>query len=309
MPKTEAGIMAHQHQHHEIPDLKKVNTAFIVGIVLNLLFVIVEVVAGLMNNSLALLTDAGHNVSDIGSLLLSFLAIKLAARKATESFTYGYKKSTILASLLNGVILMAVVIVIVIEAIKRFTEPAVVSGINIAGVAFVGIIINAVTAFLFFRDKEKDLNIKGAFLHLFADALVSAAVVIGGLLIHFTGIYIVDPILSILVAIVIFYSTFGLLRESLKLSLDAVPLNVDMDKIRESIFNTSGVKDIHHLHVWALSTTQNAMTAHVVVADTIGGAEAAELKKRLRENMEDLNIGHLTLEIEQESHACKEPDC
>lgn len=131
--------MSHQHRHHEIPNLKKVNTAFIIGIVLNLLFVIVELIAGLLNNSLALLTDAGHNVSDVGSLLLSFLAIKLAARKATESFTYGYKKSTILASLLNAVILMAVVIVIVIEAIKRFSEPAMVPGINIALVAFRGL--------------------------------------------------------------------------------------------------------------------------------------------------------------------------
>lgn len=301
--------MSHQHQHHEIPNLKKVNTAFIIGIVLNLLFVIVELIAGLLNNSLALLTDAGHNVSDVGSLLLSFLAIKLAARKSTESFTYGYKKSTILASLLNAVILIAIVIVIVIEAIKRFSEPTVVPGINIALVAFAGIVINTVTALLFFRDKDKDLNIKGAFLHLFADALISAAVVIGGLLIHFTGIYIIDPILSILVAVVIFYSTFGLLRDSLKLSLDAVPVNVDLNDIRDNVLNTPGVRNLHHLHVWALSTTQNAMTAHIVVSDGMAGAEVAELKKRLRHKMEDLHIGHLTLEIEQESHACKEAGC
>lgn len=298
----------HQH-HHETPDLKKLNTAFIVGIVLNLLFVAVEIVAGLLNNSLALLTDAGHNVSDIGSLLISLIAIRLAARKTTENFTYGYKKATVLASLTNAVILLAVVIVIVIEAVKRFRSPVEVPGMTVAAVALIGIVINALTALLFFKDKDKDLNVKGAFLHLFADALVSAAVVVGGLLMHFTGIALIDPVLSILVAIVIFYSSFGLLKDSLKLSLDAVPENVDINSIRSKILNTAGVKDLHHLHVWALSTTQNAMTVHVVVADTMKGTEVAELKNRLRQEMENMNIGHLTLEIEQESHACKEADC
>lgn len=301
--------MEQHHHHHGIPDPDKINTAFVAGIILNLLFVIIELVAGLLNNSLALLTDAGHNVSDIGSLLLSFLAIKLAARKATDSFTYGYKRSTILAGLLNAVILLAVVIVIIIEAIKRFERPVEVPGMTVAAVAFAGIVINALTALLFFGDKDKDLNIKGAFLHLLADALVSAAVLAGGLLIHFTGITIIDPILSILVALVIFYSTFGLLKDSLKLSLDAVPDNVDIGKIREEVLNTTGVNNLHHLHVWALGTTQNAMTVHVVVADTMGNTEVAELKKRLRHKMEDLNIGHLTMEIERESHACGEPDC
>ncbi|MDD3966343.1 MAG: cation diffusion facilitator family transporter [Candidatus Neomarinimicrobiota bacterium] len=302
--------MGHQHQHqHEIPDLKKINTAFILGISLNVLFVIIEVIAGLMNNSLALLTDAGHNVSDIGSLLLSLMAIRLATRKASERFTYGYKKSTILASLLNAVILLAVVLVIIIEAVKRFNRPAEVPGLNIAIVALAGIVINALTAFLFFRDKDKDLNIKGAYLHLFADALVSAAVVVGGLLIHFTGFYVIDPLLSLLVAAVILYSTFGLLRESIKLALDGVPENVDAEGIRKAILNTEGVRSLHHLHIWGLSTTQNAMTVHVVVADGMKPAESAGLKKRIREMAAGLNIGHLTMEIEQESHACEEPGC
>lgn len=301
--------MAQQHQHHEIPDLKKVNTAFIVGIVLNLLFVIVEIVAGLLNNSLALLTDAGHNVSDIGSLLISLIAIRLATLKTTKKFTYGYKKATVLASLMNAVILLAVVIVIIVEAVKRFRSPVEVPGMTVATVAFIGIVINALTALLFFKEKDRDLNVRGAFLHLFADALVSAVVVIGGLLIHFTGIAVIDPILSILVAIVIFYSTFGLLKDSLKLSLDAVPENVDINSIRSEVLNTAGVKNLHHLHVWALSTTQNAMTTHVVVKDEMTDNETAEMKNQLRHKLEALNIAHLTLEIERESHTCEEPGC
>lgn len=301
--------MAQQHQHHEIPDLKKVNTAFIVGIVLNLLFVIVEIVAGMLNNSLALLTDAGHNVSDIGSLLISLIAIRLATLKTTKKFTYGYKKATVLASLMNAVILLAVVIVIIVEAVKRFRSPVEVPGMTVATVAFIGIVINALTALLFFKEKDRDLNVRGAFLHLFADALVSAVVVIGGLLIHFTGIAVIDPILSILVAIVIFYSTFGLLKDSLKLSLDAVPENVDINSIRSEVLNTAGVKNLHHLHVWALSTTQNAMTTHVVVKDEMTDNETAEMKNQLRHKLEALNIAHLTLEIERESHTCEEPGC
>ena len=302
--------MAHDHHHHHGPtDMKKVNTAFLIGIALNLIFVIVEIVSGFISNSLALLTDAGHNVSDIGSLVLSLLAFKLATRKPTDRFTYGYKKSTILASLFNAVVLLVAVGVILWESVKRFSHPAEIQGGSIAIVAGIGILINSVTALLFLRDKDKDLNIKGAYLHLMADALVSVGVVIGGIVISFMGYYWIDPVLSIVIGIVILISTTGLLKDSLKLSLDAVPDNVNIEKVKAAILETDGVKDMHHLHVWAISTTQNALTAHIVVNDALNMDEVDELKHRLKHTLEHLNILHATLEIEQGSHGCCEPGC
>jgi len=301
--------MSHELHHHAQDKLRKINTAFIVGIVLNLVFVIIEVISGFISHSLALLTDAGHNVSDIGSLVLSLVAIKLATRKSTETFTYGYKKSTILASLLNAMILLAVVAVIIWEAIRRFSNPTEIPGLSVAIIAAIGILINSVTALLFFRDKDKDLNIKGAYLHLFADALVSAGVVVGGIVMYFTKLYWIDPVLSILIGIVIFISTFGLLKDSLKLSLDAVPENVNIQKVKKTILETEGVKDMHHLHVWAMSTTQNAMTVHIVVPDNMTPKTIEDLKSTVKHKMEHLNIRHVTIEIEQEFHNCNEPDC
>lgn len=299
----------HHHHHHAAPDLKKINTAFIVGIALNLVFVIVEISAGFISNSLALLTDAGHNLSDIGSLLLSLFAFKLAAKKATERFTYGYKKSTVLASLVNAMILLVAVGVIIWEAIKRFSHPAEIPGLTIAIVAGVGIVINSITAFLFFRDKDKDLNIKGAFMHLFADALVSAGVVIGGIAMHFTGLYWIDPVLSIVIGAVIFFGTIGLFKESLKLSLDAVPENVNLQDLKDRILNRDEVKNLHHLHVWAMSTTENAMTAHLVVRKDLSSDAIADLKHQIKHDMEHLNVRHVTLEIEQGDRDCGEPEC
>lgn len=283
--------------------------AFIVGIVLNLVFVIIEVISGFISHSLALLTDAGHNVSDIGSLILSLVAIKLATRKSNETFTYGYKKSTILASLLNAMILLAVVAVIIWEAIRRFSNPTEIPGLSVAIIAAVGILINSVSALLFFRDKDKDLNIKGAYLHLFADALVSAGVVVGGIVMYFTKLYWIDPVLSILIGIVIFISTFGLLKDSLKLSLDAIPGNVNIQKVKETILGTNGVKNMHHLHIWAMSTTQNAMTVHIVVPNNMTQTTITNLMSQIKHEMEHLNIMHVTIEIEQELHDCNEPGC
>jgi cobalt-zinc-cadmium efflux system protein len=301
--------MAHEHHHHGPTNLKKINTVFLIGIALNLIFVIVEVTSGLISNSLALLTDAGHNLSDIGSLVLSLFAFKMAAKKATETFTYGYKKSTILASLVNAVILLVAVGIIIWEAIKSFSQPAEIPGLSVAIVAAVGILINSITAFLFFRDKDKDLNIKGAFLHLFADALVSAGVVIGGVVMYFTGFYWIDPVLSIVIGVVILFSTVGLLKDSLKLSLDAVPGNVKPDKVRKAVLSSPGVTGMHHLHIWAMSTTENAMTAHVVVDKELAMDEISTLKHDLKHKLEHLNIRHATLEIEQGSKDCQEPGC
>lgn len=301
--------MSHEHLHHGHDKLRKINTAFMVGIALNLVFVIVEVTAGFISNSLALLTDAGHNLSDVGSLVLSLFAFKLAALKATDTFTYGYKKSTILASLLNAVILLVAVGIIFWEAIKRFSQPAEIPGLSVALVAGIGILINTITAFMFYRDKEHDLNIKGAFLHLFADALVSVGVVIGGLIMYFTGLYWIDPVLSIVIGGVILFSTVGLLKDSLKLSLDAVPGNVDLHKVNETVLAHKGVKGIHHLHVWGMSTTENAMTAHVVVGYGLPPDYIARIKRKIKHDMEALNIQHVTLEIEQGERECDEPEC
>ena len=301
--------MSHEHLHHGHDKLRKINTAFLVGIALNLIFVIVEVTAGFISNSLALLTDAGHNLSDVGSLVLSLFAFKLAALKATDTFTYGYKKSTILASLLNAVILLVAVGIIFWEAIKRFSQPAEIPGLSVALVAGIGILINTITAFMFYKDKDHDLNIKGAFLHLFADALVSVGVVIGGLIMYFTGLYWIDPVLSIVIGGVILFSTVGLLKDSLKLSLDAVPGNVDLHKVNETVLAHKGVKSIHHLHVWGMSTTENAMTAHVVVGYGLLPDYIARIKRNIKHDMEALNIQHVTLEIEQGERECDEPEC
>lgn len=295
--------------HHNTELHDNINRAFIIGIVLNAAFVVVEVIAGFSNNSLALLTDAGHNLSDVGSLLLSLIAFKLAKVKSNDRFTYGYKKTTILASLFNAVILLTAVGAILWEAVNRFSSPREIQGFSVAIVALIGIAINSVTAFMFFRNRKKDLNIKGAYLHLFADALVSLGVVIGGIIMYYTGFYWIDPILSIIIGVVILYGTFGLLKDSLKLSLDAVPENVEIEKVKSVILNSAGIKDFHHIHIWAISTSQNAMTVHIVIDSNITGPELNVLKCKLKNDLISLNIHHLTIEIETELDCCIEMEC
>ena len=300
--------MSHAH-HHEPPEITNVNKAFIIGIILNLLFVIIEFGTGIITNSLALISDAGHNLSDVGSLLLSLLAFKLANVKASKKFTYGYKKSTVLATLVNSVILLIAVGVIVWESIQRFSNPNEIQGFTVAIVAFVGIIINSFTAHLFFKDKDKDLNIKGAYLHLFADALVSLGVVIGGIIMYFYQLYWVDPILSIIIAIVILGSTINILKDSLRLSLDGVPESIDYENINSAILDTYGVKDLHHIHIWAISTTQNALTAHLIIEENLTNEEVGALKNEIKHKLEHLNIQHATLETEFTDQNCDNLDC
>jgi len=295
--------------HHNTELHDNINRAFIIGIVLNAAFVVVEIIAGFSNNSLALLTDAGHNLSDVGSLLLSLIAFKLAKVKSNDRFTYGYKKTTILASLFNAVILLTAVGAILWEAVNRFSSPREIQGFSVAIVALIGIAINSVTAFMFFRNRKKDLNIKGAYLHLFADALVSLGVVIGGIIMYYTGLYWIDPVLSIIIGVVILYGTFGLLKDSLKLSLDAVPENVEIEKVKSVFIETVGIKDFHHIHIWAISTSQNAMTVHVVVDEKLTSSEITALKCKLKHELEGLNIHHLTVETEIEIDCCNEIEC
>ena len=288
----------HDHAHAHTPAMNgtRVNQAFIWGIALNLVFVAAEFIAGFITHSLALMADAGHNLSDVASLALSLLAFRLAKVTSNPGYTYGYRKSTILISLFNALLLAIVVGVIGYEALRRFSEPHEVQGTPIAIVAAIGIVINAFSAWLFFRDKEKDLNIKGAYLHLAADALVSLATVAAGIVIIYTKWYWLDPALSLIVMVVILFATWGLLRDSLRLSMDGVPKDIDLQELRKAALSVKGVKDIYHIHVWAISTTENALTAQVKVDAHLDAAATAELKKELRHELEHLGISHATLE-------------
>ena len=298
--------MPHNHSHHHT-SITNSSKAFVVSIILNTAFVIIEFITGFYTNSLALLSDAGHNLSDVATLGLSLFALQMTKRKANEKFTYGLNKGTILASLVNAVILLIVVGGIGLEAVKRFMHPEETQGKVISLVAGIGIIINTISALLFFSGKDKDLNIKGAYLHLAVDALVSIGVVIAGLIIYYTGIKWIDPLISLLVMAVIIYSTWGLLSESLKLSLDAVPSSIDMEKIKQEVLKIPGVKEIHHVHIWAMSTTKNAMTAHLTLEKNISEKQIAEIKHKVKHELEHLNIQHTTLETE--SIDCREVDC
>ena len=292
----------HSHQHSHAINAESLNKAFIIGIVLNLAFVVIEFAAGFWFDSLALLSDAGHNLSDVVSLVLALLAFRLAKVKANERYTYGYKKSTILVSLLNAVILLVAVGAIVIESIHKLNNPAVVPGGAIAWVAGVGVLINAFTAILFMKDKEKDLNVKGAYLHMAADALVSVGVLVAGIVISRTGWYIIDPIIGLIVAVVILISTWNLLHDSLRLTLDGVPTSIDSQKVVKAIRALPGVDDVHHIHIWAISTTENALTAHIVLKQPEG---MQEVKHLIRHRLEDFGIGHATLEFEVPGEHCE----
>ena len=292
----------HSHQHSHAINAESLNKAFIIGIVLKLAFVVIEFAAGFWFDSLALLSDAGHNLSDVVSLVLALLAFRLAKVKANERYTYGYKKSTILVSLLNAVNLLVAVGAIVIESIHKLNNPAVVPGGAIAWVAGVGVLINAFTAFLFMKDKEKDLNVKGAYLHMAADALVSVGVLVAGIVISRTGWYIIDPIIGLIVAVVILISTWNLLHDSLRLTLDGVPTSIDSQKVVKAIRALPGVDDVHHIHIWAISTTENALTAHIVLKQPEG---MQEVKHLIRHRLEDFGIGHATLEFEVPGEHCE----
>jgi cobalt-zinc-cadmium efflux system protein len=299
----------HGHHHHHPIDLKEVNRAFVVGIILNLLFVVIEVVIGLSIHSLSLLSDAGHNLADVASLALSLIAIRLIKVRASDKYTYGYKKTTILVALFNAAILLLSIGAIAYEAVQRILTPQPLPGRTISIVAAIGILINATTALLFFRTKDKDLNVKSAFLHLISDAIVSAGLVIGGMVIFYTGLYWIDSLLSIVIAVIILLSTWQLLKDSLRLSLDGVPEGIDIQKVKTAVAAIGGVQGFHHIHIWALSTSENALTGHLVVAKDIDMGGIEKLKHTVKHELEHLNISHATLEVEMENAPCHEPDC
>lgn len=297
------------HHHHHSVVLTNVNSAFVIGIVLNFVFVIVEAVYGLLIHSLSLLADAGHNLADVGALGLSLLAFKLVKVKGNEKYTYGYRKTSILVALFNGMVLMVSIGAIIYEGIHRFFNTEQVQGLTISVVAGIGIAVNFTSAIIFRRDKDKDLNIKSAYLHLMADAAVSAGLVIGGIIIHYTGWYWVDPALSIIVAVIILFSTWRLLVDSLRLSLDGVPENVAMDDVKNAAEKIPGVKNLHHIHVWAISTTENALTAHLVLKNDTTVQQEQHIKEDLRHRLLHLNIHHVTLETERENDTCAVQAC
>lgn len=303
---------AHDHTHGHLNPLggqSTIGRALWLGIVLNTAFVIIEAGAGFWQGSMALLSDAGHNLFDVASLAMALLAFRLAKVKPNDNFTYGYRKTTILVALLNAVILLIGIGGIGFEAVRRLMQPEPVQGGVMAIVAAAGILINGFTAFLFVKDKDKDLNLKGAYLHMAADALVSLGVVIAGLIIMWTHWYPLDPIISFVIMIVILISTWSLLKDSLRLSLDGVPKEVDMEAVRHVAMETKGVLDIHHIHVWAMSTTQNALTAHLVVSPQLNVADTESIKDSLRHNLVHLYINHSTFEIETQNEMCKEKSC
>ena len=295
--------MTHEHEHHHHHDhtVTSLNKAFIWGIALNVGFVVVEFAVGLYYGSMGLLSDAGHNLSDVASLLLAMLAFRLAQAKATPKYTYGYKKSTVLISLLNSVILLIAVGVIVAESIGRMMHPEPVVGGAIAWTAGVGVVINGFTAWLFMKDKDRDLNVKGAYLHMAADALVSVGGLVSGRVSSWTGWTIVAPIVGLVVAGVIVASVWSLTRDSLRLSLDGVPGGIDVAEIEQAMTAVPGVRAVHHIHVWAISTTENALTAHVVL-DSLSRMEG--VKHALKELLEHEGIPHATLEFESAAEQC-----
>ncbi|MBN8853680.1 MAG: cation transporter [Sphingobacteriales bacterium 50-39] len=296
------------HHHHPV-EIKSVNRAFVIGIILNFAFVLIEATIGLGIHSLSLLSDAGHNLADVASLAMALIAFRLMKVKPNEKYTYGYKKTTILVALLNAAILLLSLGAIGYEAIHRLIAPEPLPGKTISIVAAIGIGINGVTALLFLRGKDSDLNIKSAFLHLLSDAIVSAGLVVGGIIIYFTGMYWIDAALSILVALVILFSTWQLLKDSLRLSLDGVPEGIEISKIKKVIDGIKGVKDFHHIHIWAISTTENALTAHLVVDPNSSMDFLEQLKHTIKHELLHQNIQHATLEIEMEDSPCDEPDC
>jgi cobalt-zinc-cadmium efflux system protein len=290
------------HSHHHGP--ASYDRAFLIGIALNTGFVIVEAVYGFLANSLALLADAGHNLSDVLGLLLAWAAASLAKRQPSTRFTYGLKRTPILASLANAMLLLAASGAIVYEAVQRLQSPAPVEEATVVWVALVGIVINGATALGFLSGRKNDINIRGAFLHMVADAVVSLGVVLSALAVLYTGWLWIDPAVSIMVALVIVVGTWSLLKESVSLSLDAVPASIDRAAIEAYLASLPGVSEVHDLHIWPMGTTEVALTAHLVRPGAT--LDDGLLAEACRELASRFGIGHATLQIESgdPAHPC-----
>jgi len=297
------GHQGHDHDPGHVHAPANFGKAFAVGIGLNLTFVAVEFVYGLLANSVALIADAGHNLSDVLGLAIAWIASALSKQAPSSRYTYGLGGSSILAALFNAVLLLVAVGAIGWEAALRLFHPEPVASGTVMIVAAVGIIINGATAWLFASGRKGDLNIRGAFLHMVADAAVSTGVVVAALLILFTGWFWLDPLTSLVIVGVIIWGTWGLLRDSLAMSVDAVPVSIDPQAVRSYLSSCAGVAAVHDLHIWSLSTTESALTAHLVFPGGHPGDEF--LLKAATELRQRFGIGHTTLQIEiSEETAC-----
>ena len=286
--------MAHDRAHSHAP--KNFGRAFAIGIGLNSVYVVLEAVIGLSTGSLGLVADAGHNASDVLSLIIAWAGARLAQRPPSERFTYGLKRSPIVASLFNALLLFGAMGVVTWEAVQRLQDPAPVPGVTIIWVTLVGLVVNFGTAYLFVKGQD-DLNIRGAFLHMMADGLVTLGVLLAGVAILFTGANWLDPVISLVIVAVVLWSTWGLFRGALNLSLDAVPENIDPDAVRSYLGTLPGVVEVHDLHIWAMSTTEVAITAHLVVPEPT--MSNSELIRRACEGLHDrFEIVHTTLQLE-----------
>jgi len=296
----------HHGHHHHATLVTGQSGVFVFSIIINMLFVGVEAVVGLTQNSLSLLSDAGHNLSDVFSLALVLIAFRLAQVHPKGHYTYGLKKSTVLISLVNAILLLVAIGGILIESWHKFMQPVEVNGVAVSWTAGVGILVNGLTAVLLMHGQKKDMNVRGAFLHMVADTLVSVGVVISGIIIAVTGWNVVDPIVSVVIALVILFSTWKLLADSLRLLIDGTPEGVEPDKVLQMLEEQEHIKGVHHLHIWAISTTDNALTAHVVV-DSLANME--RVKTNLKERLKAAGIAHSTLEFETPDSLCHEHHC
>ena len=291
-----SGHHSHNHSHAMTPD--SLDRAMMIGVSLNLIFVLVEFGFGFFSGSLALLADAGHNASDVVGLLLAWGASFLARRQPSQKFTFGLRRATIYAAFLNAVLLLAACAVILWEAICRLSDPAPVAGFTMIAVAAIGVVINTVTAILFMRGSKEDANVRGAFLHMAADAAVSVGVVLAGVAIMATGIGWIDPIVSIIIVMVIVWGTWDLFTESVGLAMDAVPRRININELTNALAEVPGVLEIHDLHVWGMSTSEVMLTAHLVIAESSRQGALKEAQSVLRDRFA---IAHTTLQFEDSS--------
>ncbi|WP_121115198.1 cation diffusion facilitator family transporter [Croceibacterium ferulae] len=289
----------HAHGHHHAP--ASYGRAFAIGVVLNTLFVAVEAGFGIWSGSMALVADAGHNLSDVLSLIVAWAASVASTRPASARFTWGYKSSSILAALANAALLLVALGAILFETVQRLADPAPVAGWTMIVVAAIGIVVNGATALLFAGGGKHDINIRGAFLHMAADALVSLGVVIAGVAILLTGAWWVDPVTSLVIVAAIGWGTWGLLKDSLRMGLLGVPPSIDEAAVRSFLAGLPGVTQVHDLHIWPMSTTETALTAHLVMPAGGGGdAFLHDLAHRLEHRF---GIGHTTVQVEAGDHA------
>jgi cobalt-zinc-cadmium efflux system protein len=287
-------MSGHAHHHHDV-DFSR---AFAIGIALNVAIVAAQLFYGFLANSMALIADGGHNLSDVLGLIVAWAGAVMARRSPSPRFSYGLKKASILAALINALFLLVAVGAIAAEAVRRLLNPAPAGARTMIAVAAAAIVVNLLTALLFARGRRNDINVRAAFQHMAADAAVSAAVVFAGLIILWTGQQWVDPVMSLAVAAVILWSSFGLMRESVGMSLMGVPRGIELDQVHDALAQLPGVGTVHDLHIWPLSTTETALTAHLVVPDVASTDALLEAARRMLHDR--FHIGHCTVQIERE---------